>query len=78
MATRRISVNVRGLWRTPIELKEDAIWYDLKDEIDKVTGIWEYCQKLEPDGKDDKKCELEEGDDVFCDWKLDFECHPLH
>jgi len=70
-------VNVGGLWRTSVELKEEATWYDLKTEIDKVTGIGEHWQKLEPDGKDDKKCELEEGDDVFCDWEL-CKDHPLH
>ena len=30
MATRRISVNVGGLWRTEVELEEEAIWRDLK------------------------------------------------
>jgi len=71
-------VNVGGLWRTSVELKEEATWYDLKYKIEKVTGIWMTCQKLEPDGKDGKKCELEEGDDVFCDWKFYDGDHPLH
>ena len=79
MATRRISVNVGGLWRTPIELKEEATWYDLKIEIGKVTGIPSDFQKLEPNDNDNKKCKLEEGDDVFCDWKLLLNgYHPLH
>ena len=75
--TRRISVNVGGLWRTSVKLEEEADWWDLKNEINKVTGVSIFFQKLEPTGKNDKKCELEEGDDVFCDWKL---CgsHPLH
>jgi len=78
MTTRRISVNVGGLWRTSVELKEEATWHHLKKEIEKVTGIWEYWQKLEPYDKYDKKCELEEGDDVFCDWELFDGYHPLH
>jgi len=78
MTTRRISVNVGGLWRTSVELKEEATWYDLKNEINKVIGISSYCQKLEPNDEDDNKCELEEGDDVFCDWKLPYGDHPLH
>jgi hypothetical protein len=78
MTTRRISVNVGGLWRTEVELKEKATWRDLKDEIKKVTGIWPFRQKLEPNGKNYDKCELEEGDDVFCDWELSCRLHPLH
>ena len=79
MATRRISVNVRGLWRTSIELKEEATWYDLKIEIGKVTGIPLDFQKLEPNDYDNKKCKLEEGDDVFCDLiLLPNGYHPLH
>jgi ankyrin repeat protein len=76
--TRRLSVNVGGLWRTEVELKEKATWYDLKKEIGKVTGIPLFSQKLKPNGKDKKKCELEEGDDVFCDWKLLDGYYPLH
>jgi len=76
--TRRISVNVGGLWRTSVELKEEATWRDLETEIEKVTGVPTHLQKLEPNGENDDNCELEEGDDVFCDWKLDFGCHPLH
>jgi hypothetical protein len=79
MATRRISVNVRGLWRTEVELKEDAIWCDLKKEISNVTGILSDFQKLEPNDNDNTKCKLKEGDDVFCDWiLLPDGCHPLH
>jgi ankyrin repeat protein len=78
MTTRRISVNVGGLWRTSVELKEEAKWRHLKIEIEKVTSIPSYCQKLSPDDKNSKKCELEEGDDVFCDWKLSYGGHPLH
>ena len=76
--TRRISVNMGGLWRTSVELKEDATWMDLRMEIGKVTGIIACFQKLEPCGDNNKKCELEEGDDVFCDWKLSHGTHPLH
>ena len=75
---RRISVNVGGLWRTSVELKEEATWHDLKNEIGKVTGIMIFGQKLEPCGKYDKKCELEEGEDVYCDWELSDGDHPLH
>ena len=78
MATRRISVNVGGLWRTSVELKKKAIWKKLKEKIEEVTGIWIDCQKLEPNGENNKRCELEEGDDVFCDWKLLRGKHPLH
>jgi hypothetical protein len=78
MTTRHILINVGGLWRTEVELKEEAIWWDLKDEIKKVTGIWPFRQKLEPNGKNYDKCELEEGDDVFCDWELQLGFHPLH
>ena len=48
MTTRRISVNVGGLWRTSVELKEEATWLDLKNEMEKVTGILADCQKLKP------------------------------
>jgi len=76
--TRHISVNVGGLWRMSVELKEDATWKDLRKKIEKVTGIWQIWQKLEPCDLGDKKCLLEEGDDVFCDWKLLQKDHPLH
>jgi len=61
-----------------VELKEEATWHDLKNEIGKVTGIMIFGQKLEPCGKYDKKCELEEGEDVYCDWELSDGDHPLH
>jgi ankyrin repeat protein len=61
-----------------VELKDEATWNDLKKEIEKVTGVPLYPQKLEPNGKYNKKCELEEGDDVFCDWRLPDGNHPLH
>ena len=72
-------MNVGGLWRTKVELTEKATWFDLRKEIEKVTGIGERWQKLEPcgDGDYDKKCELEEGDDAFCDWMTNRN-HPLH
>ncbi len=76
--TRHISVNVGGLWRTSLELKEDATWLHLKKEIKDATGIWPFNQKMEPDGDFDKKCELEEGDDVFCDWISPDGNHQLH
>ena len=76
--TRRISVNVGGLWRTSVELEEEATWWDLKNEIEKSTGISTIYQKLTPTGKSDERCELEEGDDVFCDWEMSCEDHPLH
>lgn len=75
---RCISVNVGGLWRTEVELEEEATWKDLKYKIEKVSGIWTSTQKLEPNGENCDKCELEEGDDVFCDWKLSDRSHPLH
>jgi hypothetical protein len=75
--TRRILINVGGLWRTEVELEEEATWYDLKIEIEKVTGIWPCYQIFEPCGEYDKRCELEEGDNVFCDWEL-YGDHPLH
>ena len=71
-------MNVGGLWRTEVELEEEATWKDLKYKIEKVTGIWPFDQKLEPNGENCDKCELEEGDDVFCDWKLSDRSHPLH
>jgi hypothetical protein len=61
MATRRISVNVGGLWRTSVELKEEAMWWSLKKEIEEVTGISRIEQNLKPTDEDNKKCELEEG-----------------
>jgi len=61
-----------------VELKEEATWLDLKNEMEKVTGILADCQKLKPIDENNKKCELEEGDDVFCDWELPFGNHPLH
>ena len=51
---------------------------DLRMEIGKVTGIIACFQKLEPCGDNNKKCELEEGDDVFCDWELPNGYRPLH
>jgi len=78
MTTRRVSVNVGGLWRTSVELKEEGTWKDLKNEIKKVTGIWNIYQKLKPDDNYDERCELEEGDEVFCDWELPDGNHPLH
>jgi len=69
---------VGGLWRTLVELEEDAIWFDLKIKIEKATGIRSHKQELKPNGKNYYKCELEEGDDVFCDWKLSYGGHPLH
>jgi len=47
-------------------------------KIDKVTGILYFCQKLEPNGENYDRCELEEGDDVFCDYELSYGNHPLH
>jgi hypothetical protein len=77
--TRHISVNVGGLWRTEVELKERATWWNLKNEIEKVTGIQTKNQILTPTCKDDFTfCELEEGEEVFCDWKLHDGDHPLH
>ena len=77
--TRRISVNVGGLWRMEVELEEEATWFHLKKEIEKMTGILSYNQKLKPDDElEYNKCELEEGDDVFCDWILENGDHPLH
>jgi ankyrin repeat protein len=61
-----------------VELKEEATWYDLKIEIEKVTGILAWFQKVEPYDHHDKKCNLEEGEDVFCNWELIFGNHPLH
>jgi len=78
MTTRRISVNVGGLWRTSVELKEGATWWDLRNEIENVTGIWQFWQKLEPTDENNNKCFLEEGDDVYCNWKLPGGAHPLH
>jgi len=78
MATRRISVNVGGLWRTEVELEEEATWLELIYKIQKVTGIWTGCQRLTPSNNYNNKCELEEGDDVFCDWELPNGRHPLH
>jgi len=70
---------VGGLWRTEVELKEEATWFHLKKEIEKMTGILSYNQKLKPDDElEYNKCELEEGDDVFCDWKFENGLHPLH
>jgi ankyrin repeat protein len=60
-----------------VELKEKASWEDLKIEIEKVTGTWQYWQKLKPSDFNFERCKLEEGDDIFCDW----ESHgyiPLH
>jgi hypothetical protein len=78
MATRRISVNVGGLWRTDVVIEEEATWTDLEFEIEKATGILTDDQKLTPTGEWNKECELEDGDDVFCDWEIQDENHPLH
>jgi len=69
---------VGGLWRTDVVLKEEATWDDLEIEIEKATGILMDYQKLTPTGEWNKICELEEGDDVFCDWETQDENHPLH
>jgi len=71
-------VNVGGLWRTSVELKEEVTWFNLKKEIEKATGIWFQYMKLNPNGENNKRCNLEEGDDVFCDWKFPNGEHPLH
>lgn len=80
MATRRISVNVGGLWRTNVDLKEEANWCDLKKQIENATGIPACRQKLTPTYLLlHKKCELEEGDDVYCEWiDIPLGNHPLH
>jgi ankyrin repeat protein len=75
---RRISVNVGGLWRTLVELKEEATWWDLKTEIEKMTGIKQSFQIMMTGNEIYKRCELEEGDDAFCDWKTPNGDHPLH
>lgn len=46
MVTRQIFVNVGGLWRTSVELKEDTKWWSAKQKIAEKTGIPEYYQKL--------------------------------
>jgi hypothetical protein len=78
MAKRYISICVGGSWRTNVCFEEKAKWCDLKIEIKKATGIQTNYQKLTPTGKSDEICELEEGDDVFCDWELINGYHPLH
>jgi len=76
--TKQISVNVGGLWRTDVAIEEGATWGNLKIQIKKATGMPTHNQILTPTGKCDERCELEEGDDVFCDWKLSHGYHPLH
>jgi hypothetical protein len=82
MTTKRISVNVGGLWRTNIDLKEDATWFDYKAEVGNATCIYSKHQHLTPDMAPDgdifAKCELEDGDDIFCDWQMEQKKHPLH
>ena len=39
-------MNVGGLWRTSVELKEDATWYDLKNQIEKKIGTQAIYQKI--------------------------------
>jgi hypothetical protein len=76
--TRHISVNVGGLWRTKVELTEKATWFDLRKKILKVTGIYISYQLFVQLNKDRDNCELEDGDDVFCDWYSLYGDHPLH
>lgn len=33
---------------------------------------------MTPTSELDERCDLEDGDDVFCDWELPDKCHPLH
>ena len=42
-----------------------------------MSGILTICQSLIPNDKENR-CELKEGDDVFCDWELPNGAHPLH
>jgi len=45
---------VGGLWRTSVELKDEATWLDLKKEIEKVAGISRIEQNLKPTDEDNK------------------------
>jgi hypothetical protein len=48
-------VNVGGLWRTSVELKEEATWYDLKNQIEKTIGTLTIYQKLTLTNRSRKK-----------------------
>lgn len=83
MVTRQIFVNVGGLWRTSVELKEDTKWWSAKQKIAEKTGIPEYYQKLASVDITNfdtnfNKCELTEGEEVYCDYELGNKLHPLH
>lgn len=80
MTTKQISINVGGLWRTHVDISEETTWKELKILICNMTAIWPQFQCLVPNNNNDTNayCELEDGDEVFCNWELYFGYHPLH
>lgn len=76
--TTNISLNVGGLWRTTMMVKETITWRGLKIQIEKITCIPRFHQKLLPKDEDHKKCQFENGDEIMCEWIMYDKMHPLH
>ena len=74
-----MGVSVGGLWRTSVSVTGTTTWDELKQLIRDKTGVPAGCQRLTPDGEDeDAACGLGDGDEVMCEWELDYGRHPLH
>lgn len=75
--SRKIRLNVCGLWRTEIELDENATWIDMINLVSKKTGITEYNQEiieLHNIDYSENRCEFEDGDEITCFYIWN---HPL-
>ena len=74
-----VGVSVGGLWRTSVSVTDTTTWWELKRLICSKTGVLEGYQRLTPDGEDwSAACGLGDGDEVMCEWELDYGRHPLH
>ena len=73
-----VGVNVGGLWRTSVSVTDTTTWDELKQLIRSKTGVWEFNQRMTPDGeRHSAACGLGDGDEVMCEWELG-SWHPLH